>query len=99
MAILWDGVPEDFHYLKDVVEACGETRVENYDDTEGGHISFIDRATPDQLALLRAAKNEIERREDAHLINRWCTKAESRRPSEKTAAWHIRGILFLVSEL
>ncbi|MBP88717.1 MAG: hypothetical protein CMJ64_18725 [Planctomycetaceae bacterium] len=100
MEIRWERVPTEFHYLRRAVEACGETRVSEFDPIEGRHIAFFERASADQLQVLQQTKNVIERREDRHPIEQWCSQAESGRSSEKTAAWYIRGILLLlVAEL
>ena len=98
--VRWDRVPAEFHYLRAAVEACGETRVESFDRADGRHVRFIDTVTPNQLDLIRSAKEEMERRGDRARIEAWCAwKPVRPRPSVLTAMWHVKGLLFLFAEL
>ncbi|MGB7324065.1 MAG: hypothetical protein WBD31_04290 [Rubripirellula sp.] len=97
--VRWDRVPSEFHYLRDVVEACGETRVTHYDPMVGRQVAFIDTASNEQRDLIRSAKDQVERREDRPRIEQWCENPAQKRPSVRTAIWHIQGILFLFDQL
>jgi hypothetical protein len=97
--VRWDRVPAEFHYLRDAVETCGETRVTLYDPTVGRHVSFIETATDEQLDLIRSAKDQVERREDRLQIEDWCENPVQKRPFVRTAVWHIQGLLFLFDQL
>ena len=100
MSLRWDRIPDKFHYLREAVETCGEdTRTRHYDDTVGRHVSFIEKATQKQLAAIRRAKEAVDRRQHRRVIEDWCEKMESGRPSEKAAAWGIAGILELISNI
>jgi hypothetical protein len=97
--VRWDRVPTEFHYLRDAVEACGETRVMFYDPKVGRHVSFIETATDEQLNLIRSAKNQVERREHRLQIEDWCKNPAQKRSSFRTAIWYIQGLLFLFDKL
>ncbi|MEM6366497.1 MAG: hypothetical protein AAF745_18870 [Planctomycetota bacterium] len=97
--VRWDHVPSNFHYLRDAVEACGETRVTLSDPTVGRHVPFIEIASDEQLDLIRSAKDQVARREDRFQIEKWCENPAQKRPSVRTAIWHIQGMLFLFDQL
>jgi len=95
----WERVPDEFHYLRKVVEACGETRVFPYDPIQQRHLTFVDRATDEQLALLERAFVEIQRRDHVKPLLAWLVRAEQGRPSEKAVSWLIRGLHCVFAEL
>lgn len=97
--VRWNRVPSEFHYLRDAIEACGETRVTLRDPSVGRHVSFIETASDEQLDLIRHAKDQVERREDRLQIEKWCDNPAQKRPSIRTAIWHIQGMLFLFDQL
>jgi hypothetical protein len=97
--VRWDRVPVEFHYLRDAVEGCGETRVSQYDRNAGRHLSFFDTATGLQLELIRAAKEEVESRGDRLPMEQWCISFASPQPSVRNAVWYIQGMLLLFDQL
>ncbi|TWU22863.1 hypothetical protein Pla52o_23920 [Novipirellula galeiformis] len=97
--VRWDRVPSEFHYLRDAVEACGETRVTLFDPTVRRHVPLIETASEEQLDFIRSAKDQVERREDRLQIEKWCENPAQKRPSVRTAIWHIQGMLFLFDQL
>ncbi|EMI47370.1 hypothetical protein [Rhodopirellula sp. SWK7] len=97
--VRWDRVPPEFHYLRDAVEACGETRVTLYDSSVGRHIPFIETASSEQLDLIRSAKDQVERHEDRLQIEAWCENPAQKRPTVRSAIWHIEGMLFLFDQM
>lgn len=96
--VRWDRVPSEFQYLCDAVEACGETRLILYDPTVGRHVPFIETASDEQLELIQSAKEQFELREDRLQIEKWCENPAQKRPSIRTAIWHIQGLLFLFDQ-
>ncbi len=97
--VRWNRVPPEFHYLRDAVEGCGETRVTLFDLELGRNVSFIETASDEQLCLIRSAKDEVARREDRPQIEEWCENPARARPSVRTAIWHIKGMLFLFDQM
>jgi len=97
--VCWDRVPPEFHYLRDAVEGCGETRVTLFDSALGRHVPFIETASDEQLRLIRSAKDDVACREDRPQIERWCGNPAQATPSVRTAIWHIKGMLFLFDQL
>lgn len=91
----WNVVPAQFHFLRPAVDACGETRVNHFNPELGRHESFLEKASPKQLATLTQAMADFEHREVGPEIQVWLANAEAGRPSEKDAAWRIRGVLML----
>lgn len=99
MLVRWDRVPTEFHYLRDAVEACGETRVTHFDSAVGCHVPFIETVSEQQLYLIRSAKDEVARREDRPHIEEWFKNNFQARPQVRNAIWHIQGMLFLFGQL
>jgi hypothetical protein len=99
MAVDWEVVPERFRYLRPAVELCGETRILRYDPVLKRHISFIERATKEQLDCLASVHGEILRRGDASAIYEWCKSARHGAEEERNAAWQFGGILAALEQL
>ena len=97
--VRWDRIPAEFHYLRDAIEACGETRICQSDATTECHRSFLGSATQEQLQLIRTAKDEVESRGERASIEQWCEAPAQLRPSVRAAIWHIQGMLMLFDQL
>jgi hypothetical protein len=95
----WQCVPTRFHYFRDAVEACGETRIVKYSERLGRHIGFAEKVTKKQLAQLVPVYERILAQGDLEALWDWLEKAEKGSESEKSAAWYVRGILMVLSDL
>ena len=99
MAVNWDVVPESFHYLRQAVESCGETRILPYDPVLQRHVSFVERATKVQLDCLASVCAEVLRRGDLPDIRRWLRSAWNGTEAEKVVSCRIGGILAVIEQL
>jgi len=95
----WSAVPERFHYFREVVESCGETRLIPYDPVRKRHVPFAERATGEQLRCLASIHSEVLRRDDLAALNEWLRFASRGSEAQKLAAWKVGGILIVLEHL
>jgi hypothetical protein len=95
----WQVVPEWFHYFRNAVIACGETRVLRYDEALGRHVRFAECVTSEQLVHLTRVYEEVLQRGDLENLWDWLAEATIGSESEKMAAWRIAGVLIVLADL
>jgi hypothetical protein len=95
----WRRVPDRFHYFRDAVEACGETRIVKYNEELGRHVRFVENVTDAQLAQLRAVYERLLSQNDLNALWDWLERIKSDSESEIGAAWHVQGILMVLSDM
>ncbi len=95
----WQCVPSRFHYFREAVQVCGETRIVKYDQALGRHVPFVENVTREQLAQLVAVYKTVLEQDDLESLWDWLDTAANGSEPEKAAAWHIRGIIMVLSDL
>lgn len=95
----WQRVPSRFHYFREAVQACGETRILKYNEALGRHVRFVDNVTKEQLSHLIPVYEKVRAQRELESLWDWLEKAEYGSESEKAAAWYVRGILMIFSDL
>jgi hypothetical protein len=91
----WEHVPQSLWYLKEWASKFGLRGLTVY---FGKQPPLRKLASPEELVDLRAAYEEILRREDAPAISEWCLSIRPETPAND-AKEHIRGLLLLFERL
>jgi len=99
ITIEWQCVPSHFHYFREAVQACGETRILKFNVTLGRHVGFVENVTKEQLAHLASVHEKVLAQGDLESLWDWLEEAQHGSESEKKAAWYVGGILMVCSDL
>jgi hypothetical protein len=97
--VSWQCVPNCFHYFREAVQACGETRILKYNETLGRHVRFVEIVTEEQLMHLIPVYEKLLMQDELNGLWNWLERASQGSEFERGAAWYIGGILMVFSDL